>query len=69
MNCIRCGKRIPKGRLKAVPETELCVKCSEAVGGDYEITVVEENLGSSIISKPFIQKQKRIIEPITTRRK
>jgi len=69
MKCVRCGKRIPKGRLKAIPETELCVKCSEEVGGDYEVTVIEENLGSSIISKPFIQKEKRVIERIATRRK
>jgi len=27
--CIRCNKEIPFGRLKAVPETLLCVPCAE----------------------------------------
>jgi hypothetical protein len=28
MNCIHCGKKIPKARLLALPDTETCVKCS-----------------------------------------
>lgn len=27
--CIRCGKDIPPGRLRAVPETLICVPCAE----------------------------------------
>lgn len=27
--CIRCKKEIPMGRLKAVPETLICVPCAE----------------------------------------
>lgn len=27
MNCKICNKRIPKQRLKAVPDTEYCVNC------------------------------------------
>lgn len=30
MNCIECGKIIPKARLKVLPDTETCVKCSQA---------------------------------------
>jgi len=28
-NCIECGKPIPKIRLKALPNTLTCVKCSQ----------------------------------------
>lgn len=35
--CERCGKKIPKERLEAIPETRLCVKCSTEIGGDYII--------------------------------
>jgi hypothetical protein len=31
MNCILCKKPIPKERLEAIPETEVCVKCSSEV--------------------------------------
>jgi hypothetical protein len=62
-NCKRCDKKIPKGRLEVLPDTELCVKCSQEIGGDYEIEIIEENLGSSIISKPIIHRKKRTIEP------
>lgn len=27
--CLRCGKPIPEGRLKAIPETELCIECQK----------------------------------------
>lgn len=28
MNCIKCTGIIPEGRLKALPKTKVCVKCS-----------------------------------------
>lgn len=28
--CINCGRRIPRERREAVPETEVCVDCSAA---------------------------------------
>lgn len=28
-NCIICGEEIPAGRLKALSNTETCVKCSD----------------------------------------
>lgn len=28
-NCIHCGNVIPDGRLKILPNTKTCVKCSE----------------------------------------
>lgn len=42
MDCIRCGNEIPEARLKALPETELCIGCSEAVGGDFIVTATYE---------------------------
>lgn len=57
--CKRCNKRIPAARLKVLSETELCVKCSAEIGSDYEVEIIEENLGSSIISKPIVFKIKR----------
>lgn len=32
MKCTSCGKRIPKARLEALPETTLCVQCAERSG-------------------------------------
>lgn len=31
-NCSECGKKIPQERLKALPNTETCVKCSQVKG-------------------------------------
>jgi hypothetical protein len=28
MNCIKCTNKIPDGRLKALPNTKICVDCS-----------------------------------------
>ena len=38
MDCIRCEETIPEARMKALPETELCISCSEAVGSDFVLT-------------------------------
>lgn len=35
VNCIKCGKKIPKVRLKALPDTKHCVRCvdeKESIG-------------------------------------
>lgn len=29
--CVECGEKIPAARLIAVPETDLCVECAEAL--------------------------------------
>ena len=37
--CTRCGDEIPAGRLKAIPDTLVCAKCSEQIGGEFELKV------------------------------
>lgn len=67
--CLRCGDPIPAARIKALPETWLCVGCSEAVGGDFKITAIPESLGkSNSLKKNYgavtIKKQRRSIKPL-----
>jgi hypothetical protein len=59
MKCRVCKKSIPKLRLEVLPETRLCVKCSEKVGGDFEVVVFEENVGSSAVSNTLRFKKPR----------
>jgi len=37
--CRRCGAEIPSARLKAIPDTLVCVRCSEEIGGEFELKV------------------------------
>jgi hypothetical protein len=37
--CQRCKEMIPVERLEILPQTRLCVRCSEAVGGDLRLKV------------------------------
>lgn len=43
--CERCGIPIPAERIEALPETRVCVKCSEVMGGEFEIRLVPVNIG------------------------
>lgn len=36
MNCKQCEKKIPKARLKAMPETEYCIGCVDEHGPRFE---------------------------------
>ena len=42
--CRRCGTPIPPARLRALPDTLVCVSCSEKIGGEFELEV---RLGST----------------------
>ena len=44
-DCERCGKPIPLRRLEVLPQTRLCIDCSEAIGGDFQTFVIPENTG------------------------
>ena len=66
--CVRCGEEIPAARLEALPDTRLCVQCSEEVGGDFKLTVVPESLGKeSSLKKNYgswrVHKTRRRIVP------
>jgi RNA polymerase-binding transcription factor DksA len=60
--CKECGKSIPKDRLEALPETHYCVKCSDKVGGDFEIEIVEETIEDGDSMEPVIHKKPRDID-------
>jgi hypothetical protein len=67
--CQRCQGEIPPERLEILPDTRLCVRCSQEIGGDYVVTVVSENLGKAgSLKKNYgsasIRKKRRVITPI-----
>jgi hypothetical protein len=67
--CVRCGVEIPAERIEALPETRLCIKCSEAVGGDFEIILTRTSLGKTgSLKKNYgdysIKKRRRRIKPL-----
>ena len=45
--CQRCGVMIPAERIEVLPETRLCVNCSKAVGGEFDVSIVPENLAKA----------------------
>jgi len=40
--CVRCGEMIPVERLEAMPETEICIKCSSEIGGEFRLVAERE---------------------------
>ena len=46
--CQRCKTEIPAERVEVLPDTRLCVKCSAAVGGEFEVSVVGDLRGTGI---------------------
>ena len=66
----RCQAEIPAERVEALPETRLCVRCSQQVGSDFEISVTQENVGKSgSLKKNYggvnVQKRRRRIDALT----
>jgi Prokaryotic dksA/traR C4-type zinc finger len=66
--CQRCKALIPIERIEALPETRLCLKCSQEVGGDFEVVVTSENLAKTgSLKKNYggwtIKKKRRPIKP------
>lgn len=67
--CQRCKAEIPLERIEALPETRLCVKCSQEIGGEFKTTAVQENIGKAgSLKKNYggvsIQRQRKRIEPL-----
>lgn len=40
--CARCGHEIPAERLEALPDTQVCVTCSRAMGGEFTLYATPE---------------------------
>lgn len=47
MYCRLCGVEIPKARLEAIPDTLICVDCSEKIGGEFELEVTVSATGKA----------------------
>jgi hypothetical protein len=68
--CARCQAEIPAERLEVLPETRLCVACSRAIGGEFVVTLVAENLAKAgSLKKNYgsfsVRKRRRVIEPLS----
>jgi len=37
--CRICGVEIPRERLEVIPDTLVCVNCSQKIGGEFELQV------------------------------
>ena len=46
-NCRVCNAEIPPARLQAIPETLVCVACSERIGGEFELEVTISGTGKA----------------------
>ena len=46
-DCRKCGRAIPEARLKAIPDTLVCVQCSEKIGGEFELEVKISSTGKA----------------------
>lgn len=47
IHCRICGSDIPAARLAAIPETLVCVKCSEKIGGEFQLEVTISSTGKA----------------------
>jgi hypothetical protein len=66
--CQKCGGQIPAERIEALPETRLCVACSQNVGSDFVRSVSQENLAkTNSLKKNYggvsINKKRRRFDP------
>jgi len=64
--CQRCGVEIPAERIEAMPETRICVKCSEEIGGEFDVyarhvnTAKEGSMKKNYGAVKIIKRRKRI---------
>ncbi len=66
--CQRCNAEIPLERLEALPETRLCIRCSQDLGGEFRMTVVPDNLAKAgSLKKNYgsytVKKTRRPVDP------
>jgi RNA polymerase-binding transcription factor DksA len=68
--CARCRAEIPEERVEAMPETRVCIKCAEAMGGsEFDVVAVPVRGGKKesikrTIAEYEIRKRRKPITPI-----
>ncbi len=45
--CRICGVEIPKERVEAIPQTQVCVTCSAKIGGEFKLKVTVGSTGKA----------------------
>ncbi len=67
--CVRCNGIIPAERVEALPDTIVCAKCSQEIGGEFKLEVIPGSLGkSSSLKKNYgvfsMKKTRKTIRPL-----
>ena len=68
--CARCKAEIPRERVEAMPETRVCVRCAEAMGGsEFDVVAVPVRGGKKeSIKRSYtdyeIRKRRKPITPV-----
>jgi hypothetical protein len=68
--CARCKAEIPRERVEAMPETRVCVRCAEALGGsEFDVVPVPVRGGKKeSIKRTYtdyeIRKRRKPITPV-----
>ena len=67
--CQRCNAVIPAERVAALPDTEVCIACSTAIGGEFKLAVIPDSIGKSTSMKKnygvfSLQKTRKRIWPV-----
>jgi len=68
--CARCRAEIPQERVEALPETRVCIKCAEAMGGsEFDIEAVPVRGGKKESLKRTymdyeVRKRRKPITPV-----
>jgi hypothetical protein len=67
--CQRCRTEIPAERIEAMPETRICVGCSQAIGGEFTMRISQERLSKDGSMKKnyggvAAKKVRKKIEPV-----
>jgi hypothetical protein len=44
---VRCDADIPAERVEILPDTQICVKCSQEIGGEFKLVARPENIGKA----------------------
>jgi len=67
--CAKCRSEIPQGRIEAMPDTRVCVACSQAMGGSeftLKVQTVESRKEGSLKkgTGTFVEGVERIRKPL-----